>query len=312
MQIETIIPEFLAHLKVEQSCSPLTLDSYQWELNRLVDYLKVNELPTNAAGVRTPMLRRYILEVQAAGDFKPATVARKVFTLRSFFGYCLKQEYAADNPAAGLNAPNPPKPIPAYLTPSELNRLFAVAERFKGRGAARTHEAIVKTLAWTGLRRAELCRLKWGDVDFGHKTITVRDGKGGKDRVIPMHEQLSEYLWTYLQGQVPLKAPTVFCTSTGAPYDPPSIYQIVKKLLTRAGITKAAMGPHVLRHTFATVLLQTGRVDLVTLQKLLGHGHLQTVLIYAHADDCSMKAAIAQFPMQGGGDGNVAQQESGR
>lgn len=296
MRIATVIPEFLAHLKVEQSCSPLTLDSYQWEMRQLVEFLEENQLPVTVEGVRTPVLRKYILTVQAEKNLAPATVAKKVWTFRSFFNYCVKQEYCLENPAAGLKAPTPPRPIPAYLTLPELRRLFAVTEKAKGRGAARTYEVMVKTLAWTGMRREELSELDWDDINFSHKTITVRFGKGGKDRVIPMHDQLAECLWKHLQTQLPLTSRAVFRSVRGGRFDPPSVYRIVRNLFVRAGIEKAKMGPHVLRHTFATLLLQTGQVDLVTIQKLLGHGHLQTVLIYAHADDRSMQAAIGHFP----------------
>lgn len=124
----------------------------------------------------------------------------------------------------------------------------------------------------------------------------MRNGKGAKDRVVPLHPALEEALWQWLQSELPLPGPCVFQSQAGRPYDPKSLYKVVRTLLAAAGIRKTRMGPHILRHTFATLLLQTGRVDLVTLQRLLGHGHLQTVVVYAHTDADPMRAAVTAFP----------------
>lgn len=145
MEVDAVIAEWLAYLQVEQGCAPLTLTSHRWELERLAGYLRETGLSTCVAGITTPLLRRYLVTL---GTLQARTVARKVFTLRSFFRYCLEQGYTAGNPATGLKAPPPPKQIPTYLTREELRRLFAVAEARRGR-AARTHEVMVKALAYT-------------------------------------------------------------------------------------------------------------------------------------------------------------------
>ena len=167
------------------------------------------------------------------------------------------------------------KKLPKYFKSWQLKAILNAPHREDG-GLEYRDWLIMQTLAKTGLRASELGNLKVRDIDFQAELITVREGKGGKDRVIPLHPQLSEWLHEWLSGSVD---GYVFLSQQGNPISTRTLNNIVRKYAKRAGIPAELAHPHTFRHTFAVQCLKAG-MNLRTVQKMLGHASLTTTQIY--------------------------------
>ncbi|MGC8913188.1 MAG: site-specific tyrosine recombinase/integron integrase [Thermoplasmata archaeon] len=183
----------------------------------------------------------------------------------------------------GITAPKRSLPLPKYLNEEEAHLLIESAKEHP------RDYAILRTLAYTGLRVGELCNLEIGDIDFSEGVIHVRSGKGDKDRIVVIEENTASALKTYLSERYRIDAGTdrVFISRKKKPISPLSVERIVKKYAKKAGITKKVT-PHVLRHTFATTLLNHG-ADIRFIQTILGHASVSTTQIYTHVDNESLK-----------------------
>jgi len=182
-----------------------------------------------------------------------------------------------------LVVPKRSQQIPKYLNEEEAHALIECA-----RENIRDY-AILRTLAYTGVRVSELCNLEIEDIDFAEGLIRVRSGKGDKDRIVVLEEKTAEALKTYLQERYKKNCKTkkIFISRKGSPLSPLSVERIVKKYARKAGIAKKVT-PHVLRHTLATTLLNHG-ADIRFIQAILGHASISTTQIYTHVDNETLK-----------------------
>jgi len=153
---------------------------------------------------------------------------------------------------------------------------------------------ILSILIFTGIRRQELLGLDWDDVDFKEQTLKIRFGKGKKQRVIPIPNNLSEDLWEYLQIRSPLKENSLVINNCGLRLKKTSLYNILRKYLKRAGLASRNITPHKLRHSYATFLYQQG-TDVFTLQELLGHNDLETTRVYTHVSNTQKSEAVKKL-----------------
>jgi integrase/recombinase XerD len=209
------------------------------------------------------------------------TVGHCTAALRFFFCKTLKRAY----PIEEVPYPKAPRRLPIILTQEEAVRLIDSASNLY-------HRAMLITLYSTGMRRAELCRLKVEDIDSKRMLIRIQQGKGGKDRDVPLSpkalETLREY-WRWMKPKTYLFPGTVNGSRADRPITPKVLWEACREAARRAGITKAVR-PHLLRHSFATHLLEGG-ADLPTVQVLLGHVDLKATSIYLHLSERHLRAA---------------------
>ena len=297
MDLRDAVAEFLAYLEHERNYSPLTITSYKSDFKRFLEFLDERAVPPKLQNVTTSVVRQYIASLSQAG-YAASTVGRRVASLKSLFNYLCNCEYVTRNPLAPVSMPKRKRGIPTYLSPEECRRLLEATDQSHFFLLAFRDKAILGTFIYTGLRRGELLSLRLGDIDFDARTLTVRDGKGGKGRVVPLCEQLTDLLSDWLELRPACEHDALFTTRRGEPLSKHGLQDAFHRARKTAGIDKGAT-IHSLRHSFATALLQSG-ADLVSLQRLLGHSSLDTTAIYLHVQMDDLREAVARHPLAGG------------
>ncbi|AUX69778.1 recombinase XerD [Porphyrobacter sp. HT-58-2] len=223
----------------------------------------------------------------------PASVARKASALRQFFGFAIDEGWRQDDPSAALPAPRARRPLPKVLGHDQIAALFtrAEAEAAGGEPKAVRLLALIELLYGSGLRATELVSLPLSAVPRDAPFLTVT-GKGGASRMVPVGARALEALgrWLALRPQVP-PSRYLFPSAKGGHFSRVRLFQLIKALAARAGIDPAIISPHVLRHAFATHLLEGG-ADLRVLQTLLGHADIATTQIYTHVDSARLVALV--------------------
>lgn len=239
---------------------------------------------------------------RAWSQLAPSTVARKVSALRQFFGFCVDDGLRPDDPSSALPRPQARRPLPKILGHGEIERLFRVAEdeAVSGRPAAIRLLALLELLYGSGLRASELVSLPVSAVPRDAPFLTIT-GKGGQQRMVPVSRRAQAALGRWLAVRADGSA-HLFPSRTGH-LSRVRLFQLVKELAARAGLDPAKVSPHVLRHAFATHLLEGG-ADLRVLQTLLGHADIATTQIYTHVDSARLVALVNErHPLAGKGAG---------
>ena len=237
---------------------------------------------------------------QGWADLAPSTVARKASALRQFYGFALDEKLRDDDPSPALPRPAPRRPLPKILSHGEVEALFARAEleAESDRPAAVRLLALLELLYGSGLRATELVALPLSAVPRDAPLLTVT-GKGSQQRMVPVSRRARQALSQWLA--VRPDGGRYLFPSRGKHLSRIRLFQLVKDLAARAGIDPAKVSPHVLRHAFATHLLEGG-ADLRVLQTLLGHADIATTQIYTHVDAARLVALVnARHPLAGGG-----------
>lgn len=267
------ITQFLAMMAAERGAAANTLAAYERDL-RQADVLtgglaKAGEQDVARLGT-------------AWSGLAASTVARKVSALRQFYTFLLDEGVRTDDPSRSLPRPSTRRPLPSVLTIAEVNRLLeqAEAEAQSGRPAAVRMLALLELLYGSGLRATELVSLPITAVPRDAPFLSIT-GKGGHSRMVPVGSKAKEALTRWLalrtgQSRYVFPSGTKHLTRV-------RLHQLLKELATRAGLPAEKVGPHVLRHAFATHLLEGG-ADLRVLQMLLGHADISTTQIYTHVD----------------------------
>ena len=259
--------------------APRTVEAYRRDLFALADWLE-----HSPASVTTEELERYLAELRAAG-LSGATIARRVASLRSFFRHLVLIGAADANPAADLDLPRRARRLPRVLSPSEVERLIDAAAGTTPRTLR--DRALVELLYGAGLRVGEAVGLDKGGVDLDQRLVRTI-GKGGKQRVVPVGRQAVEALRRYLgRGRPHLDRrhrPELFLNAQGGALTRAGAFLILRKLAAKAGLEPERVHPHLLRHSFATHLLEGG-ADLRSVQEMLGHADLATTELYTHVTD---------------------------
>jgi integrase/recombinase XerD len=268
---------FLALLAARRS--PRTVDAYRRDLGRLSAFLG-----KPLAGATLEELERYTAELRAEG-LSAATIARRAAAARSFFGHLQLLGVRTDNPAAELALPPRLRRLPRTLSPGEAERLIAAANGTAPR--ALRDRALVELLYGAGVRVSEAVGLEKTGVDFDERLVRVT-GKGGKERIVPVGRPAAEALRRYLARGRPFldrrHRPELFLNAKGGGLTRAGAFLILRGLAEKAGLEPARVHPHLLRHSFATHLLEGG-ADLRSVQELLGHADLGTTELYTHVSD---------------------------
>ncbi|MGJ9385586.1 tyrosine-type recombinase/integrase [Salipaludibacillus sp. CF4.18] len=293
--------DYLLYLEVEKNYSINTLTSYAFDLRLFGDFLLNNNRSIFLDDINSSSVRRFIQDQVLNHSIKPRTLQRRISCLKSYCQYCLKENYMKVDFMAGIQAPKSDKNLPVYMSLVDLKRLFAFLEKDQ-RSLAVRNEVMFKLLATTGMRRQEIVDLTWGQLDLHVNTILVK-GKGKKERLLPLHPIVIPLITSYrdlLMEQQKHYSEPIFCNKNGDQLNPRGLHKIFKEVLEHAGLPSHRFSLHHLRHTFATLLLQENKdkVDLKTLQELLGHESLATTSMYTHIDFEQKKKAIHSFLIQ--------------
>jgi integrase/recombinase XerC len=285
------IGHFLGHLRSERNYSTHTLTAYSSDLRQFAEFWgrHTGDPGSGPGGIDHLTLRLYLGELSDMGVQK-RSVARKLAALRSFFRFLVRKKVLGVNPAANIVTPKVPKKLPSFLDEPSVERMMRLPDLATTSGVR--DRAILELLYGTGIRLGELIGLTLANLDLKGRTIKVR-GKGSKDRIVPMGAKALEALLLYLGARrgSPPKGP-VFINSAGGGLDRRGVYRIVKKYIACVSdIEKKS--PHVLRHTFATHLLNNG-ADLRAVKELLGHESLTTTQLYTHVTVDKLKRIYNQ------------------
>ncbi len=294
MDLRDVMEEFYLFMKVEKSASVQTIYAYRSDLMQLMTFIEKKNLdPLTVDAISQPLLHKFLLYLGETYNYKPATLARRVNCLRSFFNYCVEQDYIMVSPMRKIKPPKKPKRVPVFLSPAELNRLLRVPELYKLDDMWMQDKVMLNVLAYTGLRRAELLSLDWDNIDFKNQTLKVI-GKGDLERILPLKDQLIEILWDYLQTRLPLANNALLINEKLNRMDKDTLRRRFKRCVDKAYLDSNKITPHILRHTFATNLLNKG-VDLVTIQELLGHLDPGSTWVYTHTSTENKKEAVKKI-----------------
>jgi integrase/recombinase XerD len=271
------IDGFLALLAAQRS--PRTVDAYRRDLAALGAYL--GKPPAQAT---LEELERYTAQLRADG-LAGSTIARRTAAARSFYRHQQLLGARDDNPAAGLKLPRRAKPLPKTLSPGEAERLIDAAAGTQPR--ALRDQALVELLYGAGLRVSEAVGLDKAGVDLDDRLVRVI-GKGGKERVVPIGRAAVTALRRYLSRGRPYldrrHRQELFLNARGGPLTRSGAFRILRGLAGKAGLDPQRVHPHLLRHSFATHLLEGG-ADLRSVQEMLGHADLSTTELYTHVSD---------------------------
>ena len=268
---------FLALLAARRS--PRTVDAYRRDLEALSAHVGK---PLVEATVEE--LELYTAKLRADG-LSPATIARRTAAARSFYRHLQLLGTRKDNPAAAVALPRRAKPLPKTLSPAEAERLIDAARGTDPRNLR--DQALVELLYGAGLRVSECVGLEKNGVDLEDRLVRVV-GKGDKERVVPIGRQATTAVQRYLARGRPYldrrHRPELFLNAQGGALTRAGAFLILRKLAEKAGLDPARVHPHLLRHSFATHLLEGG-ADLRSVQEMLGHADLSTTELYTHVTD---------------------------
>lgn len=269
------IDKFLRYLEIERGVSVHTLRSYRKDLGMFFECVK-----SKAEDIDLIDVRGFVAEQINAG-LKKSTVSRRLATIRSFFKFLHREGYVKANPAKLVPTPRLPKILPRFLS---VDDVFSFVEKPEGIGFLPVRDrAILELLYSSGLRVSELSGLNVDDLDIREGLVKVR-GKGKKERIVPVGKKAVEAIRSYMVERILLKKKqnALFLNRSGTRLTDRGVRRIVVKYARAMGVN-GRIGPHTLRHTFATHLLQDG-ADLRVIQELLGHSSLSTTQKYTHLD----------------------------
>jgi tyrosine recombinase XerC len=275
------LSEFLAYLRYERNASAHTIASYGRDLGQLAAYLRESGVRWNRAG--NVVLRGFLAALHEKKQ-KKSTVGRKLAAIRSFYDFCVRRKWIAENPARILATPKQEKRVPSFLSEEEAASLLSLP--ITDKPIDLRDRAILELLYATGIRVSELVGIDSGDLHFGERLVRVR-GKGKKERLVPFGRKAAEALQAYLRVRRRLQgegteASAVFLNYRGERLTTRSVQRMVRAAIRRTAVSRK-ISPHSLRHSFASHLLGRG-ADLRVIQELLGHSSLATTQKYTHVD----------------------------
>jgi integrase/recombinase XerC len=278
--MDKLLEQFLTYLCAARNASPYTIKNYGNDIGQFLDYCKEQGVET-LAQVDHALLRRYLAELDAVGYVK-ASIARRVAELRSFGDFLVREGELERNTFRRVNAPRVPKRLPQYLTVAEVETLLAAPDTSTPRGLR--DRAMIEVLYAAGLRVSELVGMDVGDVDSAQAQVRVM-GKGSKERIGLLGRSAVRAVWAYLEAGRPAllkqqQTSALWLNRRGGRLTARGVALILDNVGKQAGI-RTRVFPHILRHSFATHLLDGG-ADLRVVQELLGHADLTTTQVYTH------------------------------
>jgi len=292
-----VIDAYLDHLRVERRLAGHTLESYGRDLRALAEYAAEQETAVEA--LDRAALEAFVRARRGSG-LSPRSVARSVAAIRGFYRYLVLNQHIDKNPSEDLRPPKAWPDLPQFLSTDQVDALLAQPDVSTPLGLR--DRAMFEVLYATGLRVTELVSLRTADLHLDAEYITCI-GKGNKERIVPIGEQASAWVRRYqrearpqlgAEGRRPARAAArLFVNARGGPLTRVGFWKIIKGHGLRAGLP-ASLSPHVVRHSFATHLLDRG-ADLRAIQLMLGHADLSTTQIYTHVLEARLRSVYERF-----------------
>lgn len=285
-----LIDRFVDALLLERGLSERTVQAYGGDIRRLCRALAEKGIDPLAADQEA--VAAHLRELRRQG-LAPRSIARSLVSIRSFYDHLVESAERADNPAVNLSPPRLWRKLPRVLSETEVEALLSIPDA--GQPLGLRDRAMMELLYATGLRVSELVELEVGQLRFQHGFIVVR-GKGDKERIVPVGEQAEEWLQRYLHEVRPVLAQgrheRVFVNRFGQPLSRQGFWKKLRDYCRQGGIE--TISPHVLRHSFATHLLEHG-ADLRAVQMMLGHADISTTQIYTHIHAERLRSLYDRF-----------------
>lgn len=295
MNISQYIGEYERYLQLEKNLSPNSIQAYIRDIKKIEDFVNIKKLNFANLIFNNEFFINFINWI-AENGIAPASQARIISGIRSFFNYLLLEKIIDENPTEMIEFPKLAKKLPNVLTNEEIEKMLSVIDLSKT-GSFR-NKVILELLFACGLRVSELITLKKNDISFDEEWIKVT-GKGNKQRLVPISENALKLIEIYLETernhQKPLNTDKeiLFLNKRGTKLSRVLIFNVVKELAEKAGVRKN-VSPHTLRHSFATGLVTNG-ADLRAVQTMLGHESITTTEIYTHLDRKFLTKTVDEF-----------------
>lgn len=286
------IEKYLDYLQYEKGVSPHTHIAYKTDLHQFETFVQNDAGSFVLQNLDSSDIRRWILSMMT-GKISPNSIARKISSLNSFFVYCLRHDILSKNPASAVVLPKKAKRLPSFLKKDELEKMFQHEDSADDFESLRD-DLILEILIGLGIRRSELIGLKDTDIDYSNKVIKVL-GKRNKERIIPAYRKLLDKTKAYIairNKTFPHNENYLFLTNKGKPIYAKFVYLLVKRRIGEVS-TLDKRSPHVLRHSYATLLLNEG-ADLEILRELLGHSSLASTQVYTHSTFEELRKAYSE------------------
>ncbi len=288
----TYIDDFKDYLLIEKNYADNTITSYLRDIHDFQSFIKNEELANDLLDVTRERLGRHFLSYLDTKKYTKKSIARKISSLRTFYDYLIKNKHIDVNIFTNLETPKIPKKLPQIIDDDEIEMLFKSIDRYHHLGFR--NYVILDLLFSCGLRASELTGMTIKDIQLDREQILIH-GKGSKDRYVPLHDKLISDLKQYLTYIRPILLSKgsmshdthVFINYKGTNLTVRGLQVILKKIIKDSGET-FKIHPHMLRHAFATTLLNHG-ADLRVVQELLGHEHLKSTQIYTHVSSEVLK-----------------------
>ena len=294
MKWKNALHDYQLFLKIERGLSKNTVDSYKRDLEKLILFLKNNNISSNPITIDKNNLQEFIYQI--AKEVNPRSQARIISGLRSFFEYLVFEDYRNTNPTILIESPKIGRKLPDTLSEKDINSLISSIDLSHPQGER--NRTIIETLYSCGLRVSELINLKISDLFFDEGFIKVV-GKGNKERFVPIHNTAKKYITFYITKLRTQVAPkkgfedTLFLNRRGNALTRQMIFTIIRKLAEKINLDKK-ISPHTLRHSFATHLIKNG-ADLRAIQQMLGHESITTTEVYVHLDNSYLKEVLETY-----------------
>lgn len=292
MSWRKLINDFKFYLKIERGLSKNTVMSYSHDISSFVDFMENSNIKESPQNCSKETLQQFIFtQSKLIGS---NSQARRVSALKSFFNFLIFENYCQDSPADLIEAPKIGRKLPQILNPNEIEKILDGIELNKSQG--QRNRAIIETLYGSGLRVSELVEITLSNIFIKENIIRV-NGKGGKQRLIPLGSYSKKFIQIYIDEIRPFEKikdeDILFLNRNGKKMSRAMIFTIIRNAAKKVGIKKK-ISPHTFRHSFATHLLENG-ADLRTIQLLLGHESIITTEIYTHLDNKHLKKVMEKF-----------------
>jgi len=294
MKWQNAIRDYQLYLKIERGLSQNTIDSYSRDLEKLLLFIEENKTNYTPISIDEVTIQQFIYVI--AKKVNPRSQARIISGLRSFFDYLIFEDYRSDNPTDLIETPKIGRKLPDTLSENEINDLINAIDLSHPQGER--NKTILETIYSCGLRVSEVITLKISDLFFEEGFIKVL-GKGNKERYTPINYNTQKYIAFYIKDIRSHISPqkghedTLFLNRRGKGLSRQMIFMIIKNLAIQINLNKK-IGPHTLRHSFATHLLEGG-ADLRAIQQMLGHESITTTEVYVHLDRSFLKKILEKY-----------------
>jgi integrase/recombinase XerC len=295
----TALVDFGLYLEAEKGYSPKTASAYRSDLRNFMEVLNAREWTGTVEEIDAPAIRAWIVAMKGR-NLTNRSIARRIHALRSFWRFLLETDAVTHDPLRKISVPKFTRNLPEYLRVDELRLILEAARKNRIRALARRDYALMAVCIYGGLRRSELINLRLADLNLQDRVLRVC-GKGRKWRMVPLAEDVVNALrdWLEARPETP-KHDKLFTTACANRIHPSRMQRIWQRILDKSGVRQEGVSLHTLRHSAATLLLQSGTCDIVQIQKLLGHERLETTAMYLHVEQRDLQEAMSVHPLGAG------------